>query len=324
MPTNQQQIQTLLTKYGSQGLKTAKETLNNPNIPPPIKKIAHYFIEETWPNTHHPALMALSCEAVNGDVKKTHQVSAAIVLLTGAADIHDDIIDKSKTKTGKLTAYGKFNKELVLLTGDMLLFEGLILLHRTSEKLPTKTRQAVFDIVEQSFFKIGSAITSERCLRTKPVNLADYCNVIESKGFITQACTEIGAIIGQGKTSEIEALSQLGKTLGLLMTVKNEFADMQDPKELKGRLKNEILPLPLMYAYEDAVAKEKIQALLSERLNKQKIQAIAKIALETEQVKKLKQEMLAYELNEEKTVDSALSNNREAFKLLLKSSISYM
>jgi geranylgeranyl pyrophosphate synthase len=122
--TNQQQIQTLLTNYGTPGLEIAKKTLNNPKIPPQLKNLASYFIEETWPNTHHPALMALSCKAVNGNVNKTHHTSAAVVLLTGAADLHDDIIDKSKRKGNKQTAYGKFDIELVLLTGDMLLFQG--------------------------------------------------------------------------------------------------------------------------------------------------------------------------------------------------------
>ncbi|MGD6808859.1 MAG: polyprenyl synthetase family protein [Candidatus Bathyarchaeia archaeon] len=323
MTTNQNQIQTLLTNYGQQGLNIAKETLNNPNIPSQLKQLTQYFIEETWPNTHHPALMALCCEAVNGNPSKTHQISAAVVLLTGAADIHDDIIDKSKIKGNKKTAYGKFDKDLVLLAGDMLLFQGLVLLHRATEKLPTKTRQAVFDIIEQSFFKIGRSITDEICLRRNPLSVAvDFRDVLEAKGSIAQACAEIGAILGQGKLCEVEALSHFGKTLGLLMTVKNEFADMQDPNELKCRHKNEFLPLPLLYAFKDAAVREKITALLQAKLTKQTAQTITKIALATMQVQNLKQEMLALCQNEEKSLET-IKTNKEAFRLLLKSSISY-
>ena len=46
-------------------------------------------------------------------------MSAALVLLTGAADIYDDIIDKSKVKSTKPTAYGKFSQDAVLLAGDI-------------------------------------------------------------------------------------------------------------------------------------------------------------------------------------------------------------
>ncbi|MGD6934576.1 MAG: polyprenyl synthetase family protein [Candidatus Bathyarchaeia archaeon] len=319
MITDKQQIQTLLTNYGTPGLEIAKKTLNNPQIPPQLRNLASYFIEETWPNTHHPALMALTCEAVNGNIKKTYPISAAVVLLTGAADIHDDIIDKSKRKGNKQTAYGKFNKDLVLLAGDMLLFQGLISFHNAAENLPKKMRQAIFDVLEQSFFKIGYSITSERCLRKKPANILEYRNIIENKGCIAQACAEIGAIIGQGKPKDVEVLSHYGKTLGFLMTLKNEFTDMQDIREMKGRLKNEILPLPMLYAFKDAAAKAQITALLQDKLTKQNVLKINKIATATEEVQQLKQEMINLQLTEENALDT-LKIRQDSLKLLLKSS----
>jgi len=319
-PNVNQQVQTLLSKHGQTGLKIAKATLNDPNIPTPIREILRYFIEETWPNTHHPALIALCCQAVNGKAELTHNISAAIVLLTGAADIHDDIIDKSKTKGPKQTAYGKYNKDQVLLAGDALLFKGMLLLHEACMDFPAKKQQALFDCVEQSFFKIGHAISSERCFRLKPVDIARYRKVIESKGAVAEACAEIGAIIGDANPQQADALRHFGKTLGVLMTMKNEFTDLQDPKELVNRLKNEIMPLPLLYALEDASAKKQIMALMQGRMTKQKAQMVAEVAMKTEQVKKLKKEMCRMVVAEEKLLEP-IKINVDAFKLLLQSSL---
>lgn len=314
------QIQTLLTKHGQKGLQTAKTALNDPNMPAPIQEILNYFIEETWPNTHHPALIALCCQAVNGKAESTHNISAAIVLLTGAADIHDDIIDKSKTKGPKQTAYGKYNKDQVLLAGDALLFKGMLLLQKACTDFPAKKQQALYDCVEQSFFKIGNAISSERCFRLKPVDLASYRKVIESKGAVSEACAEIGAILGNANPQQADALRHFGKTLGILMTIKNEFTDLQDPKELSNRMKNEIMPLPLMYALEDASAKNQIMPLLQGRMTKQKAQIMAEVAMKTEQVKKLKKEIRRMVAAEEKLLEP-IKVKVDVFKLLLQSSL---
>ena len=319
-PNTNQQIQTILTKHGQKGLQTAKTALNDPNIPTPIQEILHYFIEETWPNTHHPALIALCCQAVNGKAESTHKVSAAIVLLTGAADIHDDIIDKSKTKGQKQTAYGKYNKDQVLLAGDALLFKGMLLLHEACAEFPAKKQQSLFDCVEQSFFKIGNAISSERSFRLKPVDLVSYRKAIESKGGVSEACAEIGAIIGGANPQEANGLRNFGKTLGILMAIKNEFTDLQDPKELANRLKNEIMPLPLMYALEDVSVKKQIMALLQGRMTKQKAELVAELAMKTEQVKKLKKEMRSMVVAEEKLLEP-IKVNVDVFKLLLRSSL---
>jgi geranylgeranyl pyrophosphate synthase len=319
IPT-EQKIKTLINKHGAQGLQIAKESLNNPQISPIIKNVATYFLEENWPNTHHPALMALCCEAVNGDPTLTYEISAAVVLMTGAADIHDDIVDETKIKSQKQTAYGKFDKDLVLLTGDLLLFQGQSLFHKACKSFPPKTQQTACDLLEQSFFKIGASIVTERCFKGKPVNLTEYRQAIESKGAVAQACAEIGALIGQGKPEEVQVLSSFGKTIGVLKSIKNEFEDMRDTEEFKSKLKNKILPLPVLYAAQDVSAMIKINALLQGKLTKEKTQTIADIAMETEQVKKLRQEMLLLSQNEEKAIDS-IEKHKDVFKLILKSSL---
>jgi geranylgeranyl pyrophosphate synthase len=318
-PKINQQVQALLSKQGKPGLLKAKATIKNSQISPAIKEILTYFIEENWPNTHHPALFSLCCQAVNGNPKSTYDISASIVLLTGAADIHDDIIDKSTTKSQKQTAFGKYNKELVLLAGDALLFKGMLMLHNACAKFSAKKQKAIFDCVKKSFFNIGYAISSERCLRGKPFEVASYRKVVESKGGVTEACATIGAIIGNAKANQLDALRHYGQTLGVLMTLKNEFTDLNDPKELDNRRKNEILPLPLLYALKDASANRQLTTLLQGKMTKKKAAKIAEIAKETEKVQALIEEMRNMVLDEEGYLEP-IKFNVGSLKLLLESS----
>src|SRR5665647_1836762 len=94
-----ERVQNFITEYGEDGYQIAKKSiLQDRKITEQVKQVLNYFMEECWPNKQHPALISLACEAVGGNRDSPNEVSAALVLLTGAADIHDDIIDKSKTK----------------------------------------------------------------------------------------------------------------------------------------------------------------------------------------------------------------------------------
>ena len=323
-PNQNQQIQTILTKYGHKGLETAKRTANDKNMPKPVHEALKYFINETWQNTHHPALMALCCETVGGRADTTNKLGAAIVLLTGAADIHDDIIDKSRTKGQKQTAYNRFGKDITLLTGDALLFKGLLLLSHACEKFPRRKQRAISNVVERSFFKIGNAATGERSFRAKrKLDPDDYGRIIEAKGAVSEACAEIGAIMGGGKTEEVNRLRHFGRTLGFLMTIRNEFADMRDPSEIENRMKNEVLPLPVLYALQDASANVELVSLLHGKLAKRSVNRIVEVVSRTKKVQELEEKMLLAKEHEENLLES-LNGDKEPFKLLLDLSTDYL
>jgi geranylgeranyl pyrophosphate synthase len=316
-----QQIQMILSKYGQSGLQTAKENLKDKVFPKSLLQILAYFMEETWPNTHHPALIALCSEAVGGKPELTAQAGAALVLFTGAADIHDDIIDKSKTKSGKPTAYGKFNPELVLLAGDTLLFESMVLLHRACLGLSTEEQNKIFSSMEHAFSSLITAVSSERILRKNPVDPDEYIKKLVEKGTVTQTCAEIGAAFGNANSEQTRVLSNFGKTLGVLMTIKNEFADLYDQKELQHRRKNEILPIPLLYALKDSTVKTQLEDLLLVRITRQKAQKIGELAEKTQAVKNLKGQMLQQKQDCEKQLNAI--KNSEKLRLLLDFAVDY-
>lgn len=275
-------------------------------------------MEENWHNNQHPALIAAACQAVGGNPQETYAIGSAVVLLTGAADIHDDIIDKSKTKTSKQTAYGKFGPNATLLAGDALLFTGLIQFNKACQEYSVEKRNKLLGILEDAFLRIGNVAVNEDDLKRKQSPSPEqYRQVLEDKGAIAQACTIIGAIIGDGEPSEVEALANVGKTLGTLMTIRNEFADLQYPEEFISRAKGEVLPLPALYAFKHPAAKKQILDLLRSRLTTRKARQIAEVVLETEAVKDLKKEMALMAENA-KTELARVKGDMEAFQLLLE------
>lgn len=278
---------------GRGSYEIAKETIIKEKFEyNPLNEALSYFMQG-WRNFHHPALLAIACEAVGGEPEKTTLIGAALVLLTGAADIHDDIIDKSKTKGPRATLYGKFGEDLSILVGDALLFEGFMLLQKACEDLPREQAKAVQELVKKGFFELGIAEAKETSLKGNwRVTPEEYLFLVKRKAAVAEATASIGALIAGASHQEVETWGKVGRILGMLMSIKDDFVDMFEAKELENRRYNECLPLPILYAMRDSKAREKIIRILKKRkLTRKDAVNVASIVMATENVQKFKTEL---------------------------------
>ena len=318
-----EQVQMLLSERGQKAFEIAKKTILQEKIKyEPMCEALHYFMKETWYDVQHPALISLTCEAVGGNPEAMTQIGAAMILLAGSADIHDDIIDKSEIKDSKPTVLGKFNKDVALLVGDALLFIGLTLLHEACEKLPRKQGQTILDLTKQAFFEIASAEAKEAGFKGKyDLTPEQYYKVIEMKAAAAEANARIGAILGGGNPKEIDALGHYGRTLGILMTIRDDFIDMFEPDELSNRAKNECLPLPILYAFRDTRKKSEIARLLmTNNITEQETQKILNLIIDMKEVQELKKQMQMLVKKSEHALN-CIKRNRKILKLLLQSTL---
>jgi len=282
-----------LERLGRKAYEIAIETLMEEKFEyKPLHEAISYFMRE-WRNFQHPALLAIACEAVGGNPEKTVPIGAALVLLTGAADIHDDIIDKSKTKGSKPTLFGKFGEDISLLAGDALLFKGLMLLNSACEKLPKEKGKIVQELVKQGFFELGTAEVKETSLKGNwNLTPEEYLDIIRRKAAVAEATARIGAVIGGATPEKVEDWGKIGRTLAMLMNIRDEFIDIFEAEELKNRRDNECLPLPMLYAMRNSEAREKIIYLLKEKeLTDDDAIKVASVVLETKEVQRLRDEM---------------------------------
>ncbi len=317
-----EQVKKLLIERSKKAIDQAKYAVTQEKIKnEPLREALSYFMNEIWNNSAHPALLSLSCEAVGGNPDDTTNISAALVVLTGAADIHDDIIDQSLTKYGKPTIFGKYGVDIATIAGDVLWFKGMLMLNEACEPLPAEKKKLILELGKQAFFDIGSAEAKEASLRRNlDINPEDYLEMIKLKVSIGKASAQIGAIIGNGVTEEIENLGEYGKTLGILMTIRDEFIDMFEVDELINRFQNECLPLPFLLAFQDVDLKKHILELLNhEQLTENELEKLSDRIYKNSKVCDLGQFMKS-------SAEGAVSKlnvkkNQDILTLLLKSSL---
>jgi geranylgeranyl pyrophosphate synthase len=318
-----EKVKRLLKEKGQKALEIAKQSVLQEKIEyEPLNEALRYFMEEIWLDVPHPALLSLTCEAVGGNPDTTANIGAAIAILAGAADIHDDIIDQSITKDSKPTIFGKFGKDIALLAGDALLFKGLMMIHEACEPLPENQKNEILGLVKQAFFKIGGAEAKEASLRGKfDLSPEEYLKIIENKVAVAEATAKIGAILGGGTREEIERLGHYGKTLAILMTIRDEFIDIFEPDELKNRAENECLPLPILFTFKDPRKKNKIMRLLKgNKITEKEIAKILNIVMDAKETQELKKEMLS-SIKKEIQQLKFIKGSRNSLKLLLQSTV---
>jgi geranylgeranyl diphosphate synthase type I len=291
-------VQKLLEERGRKALELARKTVLEEKIESTeVREALKYFITEYWHDTARPALLSLTCEAVGGDPNITTPIAIPMSLISGAIDIHDDIIDKSEVKDSRLTVFGKFGKDIALLVGDALLFKGFTLLHEAVEKgIPAEKVAVISDIIKKTFFELGEAEALELQFRGRTdVTPEEYLHVVRKKAADVEAHTRISAILGNGTQEEIEALSTYGRLLGMLIILRDDLIDTIDREEITHRINEEHLPLPILYALQIPKIKSKLNSiLLKKKITKMEIEKILDVIDEAEgfeRVRKLMQEI---------------------------------
>ncbi len=244
-----------------------------------------------WEDTTHPGLLAIACEAVGGNPRETVLLQAALSFIDATMDIHDDIIDESLTKKNTRTIYGKLGKEATLLVGDAFMVKGFNRLCAALENRPKDLKLEIMNEVRNFLTEVVEAHILEAELKDKKwdINPEAYLKVLSHKAADIEGRMRIGALCGEGSFEELGALSKFGRNLGVLLAVRSDFVDMFEPRELMHRVKYECLPLPIIYALQDAQRKKRIRTmLLKDAISKEDCSELVELISETKEILKLK------------------------------------
>jgi geranylgeranyl diphosphate synthase type I len=224
--------------------------------------LEHYVLH--WNDFTHPGSFSIACEGVGGNSGDGVCVQAAIALIAAAFDIHDDVIDESEMKHGLPTVFGKFGCNIALLLGNAFLVEGFSLFAESLSDLPRERGKEIRAILKRALFEVGNGHALELNLRLRTsANLEEYIGIFRMKAASIEADFRIGAIVGNGTRSEIDAMAKYGRILGTLTQLREEFIDIFEVEELNQRIRSEYLPLPILVAMQENELKMKIQKLIS-------------------------------------------------------------
>jgi geranylgeranyl pyrophosphate synthase len=250
-----EEVRRIFEERGSKVLEEARESVRREKIEcREAREALLYFITHR-PDVLRPALLSLACEAVGGDPSVTARVGRALILLSGAFDIHDDIIDKTVKRGRRPTIPGKFGPDIALLAGDAFIFKGLAELFEGVMQLdlPPEKKLEIVRTIKELYFELGDAEAMELRFRARTdVRPEDYLRVMRKKAGDVEAYMRVGAMLGGGSEEQVRALGEYGRLLGMMIILRDDLEDLLDfDVALPLRIKNESFPLPVLYALQD-------------------------------------------------------------------------
>jgi geranylgeranyl diphosphate synthase type I len=245
----------MLKKLGEPLVRTAFNELLASDIPSENARQIIEKFSEKWKDYARPALMKLVCEAVGGDPKLVEPVAKAMVLIAGAFDIHDDIIDKSyvRTEKRKKTLLSIHGSDTMLLIGDALMIGGLTYLPLLNRTLPDKKVMRIIETIRSGLFELGSAELEElKLIHNYQTTPEQYLKIVRMKAADVESYAKIGAIIGGANEDVVSIFAEFGRLLGMITILRDDINDtFNDKRELVSRITNESLPLPIVFSLSD-------------------------------------------------------------------------
>jgi geranylgeranyl diphosphate synthase type II len=180
----------------------------------------------------------LACGAVGGDESAALGAAVAVESLHNFTLIHDDVMDRSPVRRGRLTVHAKWNDAVAILSGDQLLSLGYRALladgkgkrarggrnaggrnNRAEEMVAVYTR-ALREVCEGQGYDL--AFEARRS-----VTMREYIGMIDLKtARVIAAAAEIGALAGGGNAAEAGALKRYGRNLGLAFQIRDDVLDV--------------------------------------------------------------------------------------------------
>lgn len=224
---------------------------------PLIPELGKHLIESGGKRLR-PLLTLASAHLCNYKGKHHIPLAASVEFIHTATLLHDDVVDQSDLRRGKISANALWGNKPSVLVGDFLFSRSFeLMVEANSIEVMSILSKASSKIAEG---EVAQLLTTHNLATTEP----EYLNVIESKtAQLFAAATRLGPVLANLETSYKDALEKYGLYLGTAFQLVDDVLDYKadDPllgKKIGNDFKEGKVTLPIIIAYKDADFKEKL------------------------------------------------------------------
>lgn len=187
-----------------------------------------------------PALVMAAGRVFQAPEEQLLRTAAAVEMIHTYSLIHDDLpsMDNDDLRRGRLTCHKKFDEATAILAGDVLetlAFQAIA----EDAGLSAEMRVALISLITRAAgtpygMVAGQQLDLEAEGKKLPIDEIDGIHRLKT-GALIAACARAGAMIGQGTTDEIEAVTAYAEKLGLLFQVTDDLLDVTQTTESLGK-----------------------------------------------------------------------------------------
>jgi geranylgeranyl diphosphate synthase, type I len=173
-----------------------------------------------------PFLAMKACEAVGGDPMDAIPYAAAFEILHNFTLVHDDVMDNDPVRRSTPTVHTKWGVPMAICAGDLLFAKVYEIMTDHAPKglsakkvnlCISKATAATIELCEGQALDVSFPSMGE-------VTEEDYITMVGGKtSALFRACAEIGAIVGGGKTRQVNALGKFAYEAGIAFQLMDDY-----------------------------------------------------------------------------------------------------
>ncbi len=170
-----------------------------------------------------PLFTVISAELYDIPLNESLAGASALELFHNFTLIHDDIMDKAPVRRGLTTVHEKWNANIAILSGDVLMIHAF----QALATYTPNTFKALSNMLNQTAIEvcIGQQMDMD-FERIDSVTEADYIEMIRLKTSVLLGCAcAFGGIIGGANETSINGLYHFGEQLGIAFQIQDDVLD---------------------------------------------------------------------------------------------------
>lgn len=170
-----------------------------------------------------PALTLAACELFDGSTEDAILPALGIEVFHNFSLIHDDIMDQAPVRRGKPTVHKKWNENIAILSGDLMLVKA----YQYISKADPKVLPAVLETFSKAAVEVCEGQQYDMNFEQKAeVSEDDYLEMIRLKTSVLLGCAlKIGALIAKASAKDADAIYKFGESLGMAFQMQDDLLD---------------------------------------------------------------------------------------------------
>ncbi|MBB6609563.1 polyprenyl synthetase family protein [Pontibacter sp. Tf4] len=180
-----------------------------------------------------PMLVLLSAQMFDDDIEKALLPAAGVEVFHNFTLMHDDIMDKAPLRRGQQTVHEKWNANIAILSGDVMLVRAYQLMAQAE---PDKLAR-VLELFSNTAAEVceGQQLDMNFEQRTE-VSIQEYIRMITLKTAVLVGFSlELGAILQGAPDEDAEHLRLFGNNIGIAFQLRDDLLDVYGDKDKFGK-----------------------------------------------------------------------------------------
>jgi octaprenyl-diphosphate synthase len=231
-----------------------------------IPKIGKY-IQQSGGKRVRPAVLIMAARlcGYTGDKAVLH--AAVVEFIHTATLVHDDIIDDSEFRRGRLAVHSQWGNDITVLLGDFLYIKSMSLaLSQDSLEIVRLLCDVTLRMIEGELYQLtkngDTAITED-----------EHFDIIRRKtAYLFAGCAQIGGMLGASTPEQQGALREYGFNLGIAFQLMDDLLDFTGDatalgKPVGGDLREGKVTLPIirLLSQADSATRALVRGVVDER-----------------------------------------------------------